>query len=51
MADQLRQQILQLLAVEPQTEAIGRQVNFLKEELKTLQQGKKHRHISFAVLT
>jgi hypothetical protein len=41
MTEQLRQQILDLLAVEPQSEAIGRQVAFLKEELKTQQQGKK----------
>lgn len=33
MADQLRQQILDLLALEPQTEAIVRQVAFLKDEL------------------
>jgi len=42
MADkQIRQQILDLLAAEPQTEAISRQVAFLREELDALRQRSK----------
>jgi hypothetical protein len=36
MAEDLRRQILEFLAVEPQTPAISRQIEFLQGELATL---------------
>jgi len=40
MAEAIRQQILQLLAIEPQTNVLTRQIEFLERDLTRLEQGK-----------